>query len=76
MGGLSDFEEKMGDGTYSGFRWPLQRGLYVVYVSHGQTLHRLSKEQEKHRGKDYGKRVDFCPLPRVGAPTWILSLLR
>ena len=64
MGGFPDLKEKWATGLVL-VGWPLQRGLYVVYVSHGQTLHRLSKEQEEHRGKDYGKRVDF-PFARVG----------
>ena len=67
MGGLPDLEEK--DRTCFGSS--LQRGLYVVYVSHGQTLDRLSKEEEQHRGKDYGKWVDFPQISRLGRPTWI-----
>ena len=43
-----DLEEKWATGLVLG-GFPLQRGLYVVYVSHGQTLHKLSKEQEEHR---------------------------
>ena len=54
-----------------GFGSSLQRGLYVVYVSHGQTLDRLSKEEEQHRGKDYGNWVDFPQIAMLGRPTWI-----
>ena len=48
-----------------GLRLSLQRGLYVVYVSCGQTLERLSKEQEENGGKDYGNRMECHPARLV-----------